>query len=206
LLPKKNNSFKNPKIFLLIIFFGANDAAILPSKQYVPLDKYKENLRQMIDIIKDPDSPYYSPETRILLITPTPIEEGARKKNKGSYDRKSETTAKYVQACEDLANELNIPVLNSWKLITDKVTSTNATLNDFLSDGIHLSSLGNETLFNELLDTIQKNWPELNPDNMKPLTPLWTELNVDNVDKSLEQQLDSLELNILKQSDDLKKV
>jgi lysophospholipase L1-like esterase len=98
----------------------------------------------MINVIKDPNSPYHSPETRILLITPPPVEEEARMKHKGFKDRKSEITAKYAQACVDLANELNVPVLNSWKLMTDKVTTTNMTLNDLLSDGIHFSSLGNE--------------------------------------------------------------
>ncbi|CAB4473795.1 SGNH hydrolase [Rhizophagus irregularis] len=199
LLPKKNNPTKNPKVFLLIIFFGANDAAIQPSVQHVSLEKYKENLKQMINIIKDPDSPYHSPETRILLVTPPPLNEEARVKHKGLKDRKSDVTAKYAQACVDLANELNVPVLNLWKLMTDKVTLTNVTLNDLLSDGIHFSSFGNETLFHELLDTIRKNWPELDPDNLKPLTPLWTELNYEI---NLEQQVNSLEFNIINQLGD----
>ncbi|RIA97946.1 SGNH hydrolase-type esterase domain-containing protein [Glomus cerebriforme] len=200
LLPKKNNLIQNPKVFLLTIFFGANDAAIPPSVQHVTLERYEENLRQMIDIIKNPDSPYHSPETRILLITPPPLDEESRKKHSGVCDRKFEITAKYAQTCVDLANKLNVPVLNLWKLFNDKVASTNVTLNDFLSDGVHLSALGNETLFHGLLDTIRENWPELNPDNLKPLTPLWTELNHDI---NLEQQLNSLESNITNQ---LKKI
>ncbi|GBC06828.1 hypothetical protein RclHR1_07070010 [Rhizophagus clarus] len=197
ILSKKNNSSKNPKIFLLIMFFGANDAVIQPSSvQHVPLERYKENLKQMINVIKDPDSPYHSSETRMLLITPPPIDEEALLKHRGKIDRKSEISAKYAQTCVDLANELNVPVLNSWKLITDKVTLNNVALNDFLRDGLHFSSLGNETLFHEILDTIRKNWPELDPDNLKPLTPLWAELNHEI---NLEQQVNTLESNIINQ-------
>ncbi|CAI2162387.1 14445_t:CDS:2 [Funneliformis geosporum] len=152
ILPKKNNSIKSPKIYLFTIFFGANDAAISPSNQYVPLVKYKENLRQMIKIIKDSDSPYYSPDTRILLIAPPPLFEKDWEKfqeREGKIlPRKLETTAKYAQTCVDLANELNIPVLNAWKLFMDKSTKTltenNHSLSDFFVDGLHLSNLGNE--------------------------------------------------------------
>ncbi len=103
----------------------------------------------MIIIIKSSDSPYYSPETRILLITPPPLDEDAWKKHQNdqgkTLDRKSEITAKYAQTCVDLAIEMNVPVLNSWKLFTDKVVEDDhVTLNDFLIDGLHLSALGNE--------------------------------------------------------------
>ena len=37
----------------------------------------------MINIVKNLDSPYHSPEIRILLITPPPLDEETRKKNKG---------------------------------------------------------------------------------------------------------------------------
>ncbi|CAG8489948.1 2519_t:CDS:2 [Funneliformis caledonium] len=154
ILPKKNHSIKSPKIYLLTIFFGANDAAIPPSNQFVPLDKYKENLKQLIKTVKDSDSPYYSPDTRILLISPPPLYEEDWEKYQKLIDRKVprrlENTAKYAQTCVDLATELNIPVLNAWKLFMDKVTSStenNHALSEFFVDGLHLSALGNEVNF-----------------------------------------------------------
>ncbi|KAI3454485.1 hypothetical protein Pfo_011148 [Paulownia fortunei] len=53
------------------IFFGANDAALLGGtgkRQHVPVEEYKENLRRMVQHIKN-----WSPNTLVVLITPPPL-------------------------------------------------------------------------------------------------------------------------------------
>ncbi|KAI6036077.1 SGNH hydrolase-type esterase domain-containing protein [Pisolithus microcarpus] len=62
-----------PKVQLLTIWFGANDAAPLPNRQHVPRDQYKENLKHLVNMVRSSTSPYYSPCTRIILITPPPV-------------------------------------------------------------------------------------------------------------------------------------
>ncbi|KAJ8699788.1 isoamyl acetate-hydrolyzing esterase [Pleurotus ostreatus] len=62
-----------PRIRLLTIWFGANDACIKPSPQHVPLDKFTENIRAIVQMITSPSSGYYSPDTKIILITPPPV-------------------------------------------------------------------------------------------------------------------------------------
>ncbi|KAL9274762.1 GDSL esterase/lipase-like protein [Drosera capensis] len=58
------------------IFFGANDAALpgrSSERQYVPVDEYKENLRKIIQHLKD-----CSPTMLVILITPPPVDEEGR--------------------------------------------------------------------------------------------------------------------------------
>ncbi|CAG8597532.1 1467_t:CDS:2, partial [Acaulospora morrowiae] len=96
------------KIVLIKIFFGANDAALKPNKQHIDLDKYKENLTQMVNMVKKSDSE--SPP-RVILITPPPLDEEAWWNTRGmEIDRKSEVTHQYALACLQVAQELNVPV------------------------------------------------------------------------------------------------
>ena len=62
-----------PKVQLLTIWFGANDAVLTGEQQHVPLEQYKANLSKLIHMVRDPSSEYYSPETRIILFTPPPV-------------------------------------------------------------------------------------------------------------------------------------
>ncbi|KZP03830.1 hypothetical protein FIBSPDRAFT_968657 [Athelia psychrophila] len=62
-----------PKVRILTIWSGTNDAAIPPSAQHVPLAAFAAKLVRMVRIITSPLSAHYSPSTRIVLITPPPV-------------------------------------------------------------------------------------------------------------------------------------
>ncbi|KAJ7516622.1 hypothetical protein O6H91_22G064800 [Diphasiastrum complanatum] len=65
----------NPPV-LVTVFFGANDAALPDRKskaQHVPLSEYKENLQRIVSHLKG-----LSPSTRVVLITPPPIDVRGR--------------------------------------------------------------------------------------------------------------------------------
>ncbi|KAF0342418.1 SGNH hydrolase [Gigaspora margarita] len=185
LLPKNYSPSNFPKIILLTIFFGANDAAIESSIQHVNIDKYKENLIYMVNLIKNPTSPYYNPETKILLITPPPMDENSWEKtcaSKGDeMNRKADITKKYAEVCVETALELNVPVVNLWKIINDHVT-----VKDYLSDGLHLNSLGNKTLFISVMDVIKSSWPDIAPENVQELFPAWRDVDLKNLESSLK--------------------
>ncbi|RUS16630.1 SGNH hydrolase-type esterase domain-containing protein [Endogone sp. FLAS-F59071] len=105
-------------ILLLVIFFGANDAALPPSPQHVPLARYRSNLRALLALTSDPASPYYSPETRLLLITPPPLNEQAwaekcRLEGKET-DRKREVTEGYARVVREVGAEVGVPVVDAW--------------------------------------------------------------------------------------------
>src|SRR6478735_11768631 len=81
LLPTTEDQAKQKaSIRLMTIFFGANDAALPGSVQHVPLERYKANIKEMIDTIKNPQSPFYNPNIRLILITPPPLFEPLWKK------------------------------------------------------------------------------------------------------------------------------
>ncbi|KAF2423590.1 SGNH hydrolase [Tothia fuscella] len=68
---------------LITIFLGANDACLFPPQVHVPLEKYSSNLRSFVDDVLN--SPY-APTTKILLITPPPINiSAAHAQKKATY-------------------------------------------------------------------------------------------------------------------------
>lgn len=104
---------------------GANDAMVPPGGQHVSLDDYQANLRKMIALIHSPTSPYYSPSTKIVLITPPPflekmwrvqhvawaLREGrATTEEEAVYgcERFSAVTQEYAAACRRVAEETGV--------------------------------------------------------------------------------------------------
>lgn len=113
----------------MLIPSGANDAVLSPAIVHVPLDRYKDNLRSMIHLLRSPESEYYSPDTAIVLMTPPPIladywrrqhvnwalREGvantAEEALKGS-DRSAKVTASYAAGCVEVAENLGVQVVD----------------------------------------------------------------------------------------------
>lgn len=75
--------------------------------------------------MRSPDSPYYSPETEIVLITPAPIIEvdwtshvKANRIAEGVYSepfdggRRAGDVKKYVEACRSVASQEGLPLLD----------------------------------------------------------------------------------------------
>lgn len=88
---------------LVVVFFGANDAAIPQSTQHVPLEEYHLNLLFIIAEIKQS-----YPNVPLLLVTPPPVWETAvEERNRGygnaiALDRTNERyvlTVAYVLLC-----------------------------------------------------------------------------------------------------------
>ncbi|KAL8140027.1 hypothetical protein V2J09_006048 [Rumex salicifolius] len=132
------------------IFFGANDAALLgrtSSRQHVPIEEYKENLRKIIRHLKE-----RSPKLIVVLITPPPIDEDGRMNYARSVygdkamtkpERTNEVTGIYARACIELATELNLPSIDLWS----KMQETINWQKKFLSDGLHLTPEGNTVVY-----------------------------------------------------------
>ncbi|KAJ2564256.1 isoamyl acetate-hydrolyzing esterase, partial [Coemansia sp. RSA 1813] len=170
---------------LCILFFGANDAADPRDDRYTPLEEYPDNMRYIINLLRNPKSVHYSPDTRILIITPPAVgdkmsEEYFRRYGWTYGPHKNTVTQKYAEAAVKVANDLNIPYIDMWTAIEERMQesrkkkqftpSTDAGkdngydgYDEFLSDGLHLNSKGNELLFKLLLGKIYRKWPELHP-------------------------------------------
>lgn len=100
-------------------------------------------------MIQAPESLYYSPETRIILITPPPVDEKARGADLASrnppqaLDRKASNTKLYSDAVTDLGRTLNLPVADVYAAISLATGGNDDNLGTYLSDGLHLTQAGN---------------------------------------------------------------
>lgn len=141
---------------LITLFWGANDASWEGTCQYIPLDEFKDNLRAIIDHIQS----VYK-DTKILLITPPPIAQDAYNIAFPDTLRTNENTKKYAHVVLDLAEEYKLVSLDLW---TQMSNSTN--WEELFTDGLHLSSKGNEFVFKALVKTIKHHFKELSPYDM----------------------------------------
>lgn len=138
MLVERGEQGNAPKVQLLTIWFGANDAAPPPSPQHVPLDRFKANLVHLVNIVKSPTSPYHSPDTRIILITPPPV---------NSYQwttRIFAETQAYAEAVKEVGAQVGVPVADVWTEIWDAAGHDERSCGRFLYDGLHLNAAGYE--------------------------------------------------------------
>ncbi|KAJ3508749.1 hypothetical protein NLJ89_g5584 [Agrocybe chaxingu] len=166
-----------PKLRVLTVWFGANDACIKPSPQHVPLPTFVSNLERMVDMVKSPTSPHYSPETRIILISPPPVNTFQRRADLESrnpplkLDREFETTRSYAQAVRDVASEKGVAFVDVWNLLWEASGQNEQELSRFLSDGLHLNAEGYRIMYEELVSTIAREHPEVHYDNIGYVFP-----------------------------------
>lgn len=91
-------------------------------------------------MVKSPTSAYYSPETRIILITPAPV--NTKQWNKPDSPRVFETTRSYAEAVKEVGEKENVPVADVWTKIFDAAGRSEEACEKYLSDGLHLTSDG----------------------------------------------------------------
>ncbi|CAO3573606.1 unnamed protein product [Mortierella alpina] len=198
---------KSSKIEFLALFFGANDACLSPSPQHVDMDRYEQNLRAMIDMVHHPASRTYSPETRIIVVCPPPVDEirwAIRRQERGmAMDRDPEVTRQYAETCLKVAREYQekwsrtrrneqeaegvassscsqhgqVDVIDTWTIMMDQVKAGTHTLGEYLKDGLHLASKGNDVIFEEIMKIIRSRYPEWDPDTMPMHAPWWGNLD-----------------------------
>ncbi|KAJ2795161.1 isoamyl acetate-hydrolyzing esterase [Coemansia guatemalensis] len=115
---------------LCFIFFGANDACYAPCEHHVPLATFYKNLRTLVSLLRSPDSEHYSPNTRILFITPPPVGdrmwEDHTRHTGWVPDRRNNVTKVYADAVIDVAKELGLPYVDLWTAIEDLIHGTSS--------------------------------------------------------------------------------
>jgi lysophospholipase L1-like esterase len=117
---------------------------VLPGEaQHVDIAKYAENLHTTISMITSPTSPYYSPHTRIILITPPPVNPNQRPEEPWAT-RNNVNTKAYAQQVLRVGEETGVEVLDAWELLWEKVDGMEERLTPYLSDGLHLTAAAYE--------------------------------------------------------------
>ena len=132
-----------PRVRLLTIWFGANDACLPEFTQHVPLSRFSENLATMVHAIRAPESSCYSPETRVLLITPPPIHVPSMGVDMQST-RTFEVTKAYAEEVKKVGEAENVPVVDAWTGVWKAAGKSKEGVKGFLTDGLHLSKAGYE--------------------------------------------------------------
>ena len=127
---------------------GANDSVLgnVGSTQHVPLPKFAENIHTNISLLTSPTSPYYSPHTYILLLTPPPVNPHQLNPIL-RRERNNESTRAYKECVERVGEETGVGVLDVWGAFWEKAGESEEGLEPFLSDGLHLTGEGYKVSF-----------------------------------------------------------
>jgi len=172
----------SPRIRVLTIWFGANDACIPPSPQHVPLPKFISNLKYMVSFVKSLNS-NNTPKTRILLISPPPVNTIDRAADLAArnpplqLDREFEVTRRYAQAVEQVAREEGVAFVDIWNRIWDAAGHEEGNLRTFLRDGLHLNAAGYSIVYEELIHVIGREYPDVHFDNLPFVFAPWREID-----------------------------
>ncbi|KZO95715.1 SGNH hydrolase [Calocera viscosa TUFC12733] len=159
------------KVKLLVIWFGANDACLPPKVQHSPLPKFTENMNALLTLVRDPTSPYHSPQTRLLLITPPPfsaLQRGsilASRTPPEPLDRDQATTRAYAEAVKAVGEAHGVPVVDMYTELWERAGGEEG-MGRFMHDGLHVNADAYEILYDGILDAVKEHYPELHPDNM----------------------------------------
>ncbi|KAF9135141.1 hypothetical protein BGW39_004337 [Mortierella sp. 14UC] len=176
-------------IKLVVVALGTDDASFPNTRHHVPLPAYKENIRAIINTIRFPDSPNYSPDTQIILVTPAPVHTEMWGASLAAInlplDRSNNVTQEYAHACVEVGEELHVPVVDLWSDIDCQVQGTcdlheSNLLQDYVMDGLHLRRLGNEVLYKGIMNTVAHHYPHLHPKCWPSVYPGYTESSSPN--------------------------
>ncbi|KAF8212403.1 SGNH hydrolase-type esterase domain-containing protein [Mycena galopus ATCC 62051] len=196
-LARQDDQQHLPNVKLLVVWFGANDAAIEPSRQHVPLPKFIENIKSMVKLVHSAESQYYSPTTKIILITPPPINthqwgaDLASRNPPGALDRLFNTTKQYAEGVKEAAAALDVPVVDVWTAIWHAAGENEQALSRYLLDGLHLKPEGyaaNKVVYEALMETIAERHPELHYERLQNVFPGWNEIDVANPGPSVQRK------------------
>lgn len=161
---------------VVLIWFGANDSTVHGrGGQHVPVEEYAANLSKVAtEVQKFPAIP--------VLICPPPLHQetvDAGNNGKDAGKRVNENTAKYAKACSEVAENLNVPCINMFSLMTNEAKDQ-VGLERYFNDGLHLSGVGNERAAEFIYRRLVEYVPQLNEKNLVRWFPGWGNVDMKN--------------------------
>lgn len=94
-------------------------------------------------MVTSPTSPYYSPHTRVILITPPPVNPNQRPGEPWTT-RNNVSTKAYAKQVLRVGEETGVEVVDAWEVLWGKADGKEEWLAPYLSDGLHLTAAGYE--------------------------------------------------------------
>ncbi|KAJ6546521.1 SGNH hydrolase-type esterase domain-containing protein [Mycena vulgaris] len=193
-LATQQNQLHAPKIRILVVWFGANDACIEASFQHVPLPKFVENMKHMVHLVQSAESPYHSPSTRIILVTPPPINTYQRAADLAGrdpplvLDRSFEAAKEYAEGVKRAAAATRVSVVDVWTAIWKAAGESEEALSKYLSDGLHLTPEGYAVTYEALMKTIELEHPDLHYEKLEYVFPRWDQVDCSNLGASVQKR------------------
>lgn len=155
-----------------VVMLGTNDAAEPEDGggNHVPLDEYAANLGELLDYIRSCGVP----DSKVVLITPPPLDEERWKAHtgrRGRPTRRLETTKKYAELCLRVGKERGITTVDSFNGLLKQ-----SNWRSFFAEGLHFSTVGSQKFAKLLMPTLVKavgNVIQIFPDfkNLDPSNP-----------------------------------
>ncbi|KAF8447490.1 SGNH hydrolase-type esterase domain-containing protein [Boletus edulis BED1] len=137
------------------------------------------NFVHLVNMVRSPASAYYSPNTRVILITPPPVNTHQR------TDRSFADTESYAEAVKEVGAQVSVPVADVWTEIWEAAGWDELACEQFLFDGLHLNAAGYEIVFNSIMKIIEERYPEIHYEKLQTVFPHWSEVNVNDPRPSL---------------------
>ena len=163
---------------LVLVWFGANDAAIPPQK--VDVSDFVSNLESICSILGSLGS-------RVVLITPPAYDEEqwdqhCRDTGKEVGSRNNLRSGVYADAVIRIGARLSIPVVELWSSLQSE--HSEGSWKKLLSDGLHFNASGDVWVLGKIRACIEAQFPDLAPKSLWMDAPLWSELHCDELEKS----------------------
>lgn len=170
---------RDDDVKVVVLFFGANDAALPGTSQHVPLEDYLRNCEELLtsSALRD----------KVIAVTPPPIEGYSHDVDFGAT-RTAEVTHQYGAALKGLCQRLQVPCADVWSafmvaiawdgnenvpLPGSRKIAQNEKLCSFFRDGLHPVGSGYRIIYNTIQATININFPTLIPEVVPYHTPYW---------------------------------
>ncbi|KAF8005232.1 hypothetical protein HF325_000689 [Metschnikowia pulcherrima] len=170
-------------IKLMYIFMGTNDAA--STFQGVPIDRYSENLSEMVDLAKN-----YG--IKVILVGPGLHDQNLcseTRQEKGEPIQEpfasNEINRKYADAAKEVAKAQKY---GGWS--TEVLLANEADLSELLTDGIHYTPRAYEVFYDALVETIVNFYPELAPLSLSMGLPYYRDVDYDNIEEYILQYIE----------------
>ncbi|KNE60725.1 hypothetical protein AMAG_06088 [Allomyces macrogynus ATCC 38327] len=150
----------------LVVFLGANDAAVPGSTQHVPVAQYRTNLAAILAHL---DAKYPTTRARIVVTPPGVYEPGVQKVFPHSI-RTVVGIAQYAAAARAVASQ------SGWALADVFDATKDGAADLFIADGLHLARKGNDVVFDVVWRTLVVQWPDLGNEEKGFAWPYWATL------------------------------
>lgn len=146
-------------------------------------------------MITSPSSPYHAPWTRVLLLTPPPVNTLKRGSDllardpPRQLDRDFGITKKYAETVKEIAQEEGLPVVDVWTMLWEGCGKKEEDLTKYLSDGLHVNeeaygvsilktsfrpgtlNVWRQLIYDGIMKAISERWPEMLPENLQNVFP-----------------------------------